>query len=251
MSTKWAVVLEYDGTDYHGYQIQNKEKTVQKEFEEAIFNVLGESIHTQGASRTDVGTHSIGQVVAFETNGDLSGEVLKRAINHNLSKTIRIVKIKEVSLKFDPRRDAISRIYKYTFYKRDVHSPIYDRFSYWIPEKINLNTMKEAVKMLKGKHEFKYFTPNPSKYSNTVRNIFDVKLDSSKSFITFEIEADSFLYHQIRKIAGVLLDIGKNKISINALKGSLLNNNQIEKSSLLPAKGLCLMKINYLENIFV
>ena len=89
--------------------------------------------------------------------------------------------------------------------------------------------MKKAVHILKGKHEFKYFTPNPSNYSNTVRNVFDTKLTVSKSFITFQIEADSFLYHQIRKIAGVLLDIGKNKISINALKGSSLNNNQIDR----------------------
>ena len=251
MSTKWAVILEYDGTDYHGYQIQNKEKTVQKEFEEAIFNVLGEFIHTQSSSRTDVGTHSLGQVVSFQTNGILTGNVLKRAINHNLSKNIKIAKIKEVSLEFDPRRDAISRIYKYTFYNRDVNSPIHDRFSCWIPDKINLTEMKKAVHILKGKHEFKYFTPNPSNYSNTVRNVFDTKLTVSKSFITFQIEADSFLYHQIRKIVGVLLDIGKKKISINQLKKSLLDDNQIEKCSLLPSKGLCLMKINYPENIFI
>ena len=111
--------------------------------------------------------------------------------------------------------------------------------------------MKKAVHILKGKHEFKYFTPNPSNYSNTVRNVFDTKLTVSKSFITFQIEADSFLYHQIRKIVGVLLDIGKKKISINQLKKSLLDDNQIEKCSLLPSKGLCLMKINYPENIFI
>jgi tRNA pseudouridine38-40 synthase len=258
--------IQYDGTNYNGWQIQpseisdcKKQKsiiTIQGTIQDTIKKITGEDAKVTGSGRTDAGVHAIEQVASFKTLSGLSADVIKRALNANLPDDIRIIDACDAELNFHPRYGAKSKIYFYIISNSHIISPFLYRYAWKIPHKLNFQEMKHASEFLKGRHDFSAFRASGCSAKNSVRTVFNVSLERSDtihfmdtglagSFLKISIEADAFLRHMVRNIVGTLIEVGKGKIKTIETKEILLSKDRKLAGPTAPAKGLFLEKINY------
>ena len=246
MDRKIALLIEYDGTKFYGFQYQPHYPTIQGEIKNAITGLNLSLGRIEGAGRTDTGVHALGQVVSFDTNSSLDIEDIESGINHFLPTDIAVQKAYEVSVKFSPRRDAISRRYRYTFLTRSTRSPLSERYAFRIAKPVDIEKMTKALFVLKGTHDFVNLC---GKYEgSTIRNLIDVSLNIDEEKFYIDLEANAFLPHQVRRIAGLLYQVGLNKFEIKDIV-KILNreeDNYIRPNiPTLPACGLVLLKVKY------
>ncbi len=245
-TTKVVLIIEYEGTRYHGFQLQGKLPTIQRELETALFSLTGEKNRVVTASRTDAGVHAKAQVVSFRTKSGYSPDIFINALNYYLPDDIAVKAAYRAKDSFNVRRDAVSREYNYSILNGKTRSPLRDRFCYLLTGKLNIEAMNEACRVLLGEHDFVSFVSNKeAAEKSTVRRVERVEFRKEGDLVIFNIVANSFLMHQVRNTVGSLIRLGRGKISKEEFK-SILEAEQPGKAwPAAPAKGLCLVRVNY------
>lgn len=249
-----ALVVEYEGTNYAGFQLQASEPTIQGEIEQALFRFTGEEVRIRGASRTDSGAHALGQVVDFCSGSRFPAETFPRALNHYLPDDIRIVKAARVGHEFHSRRDAVGRVYRYKILNRPWPSALRRRQCHWVRETLTVERMDQAAQDLLGQQDFRPFSPSHPFDKSAVRHVREWRVSKSSEdpeVITITCESNGFMQHQIRRTNAVLVEIGKGNLPVDAIKTVLAQNESKEANLILasaptlPAKGLCLVEVRY------
>ena len=241
------ITIEYDGTDYAGWQIQKSHtsKTIQETIEKALHKILQEKIRLIGSGRTDAGVHALAQVANFTTASKIGLGKLRRALNGNLPVDIRISKIEEVDFKFNSRFSAKSKVYRYTILNRAFSSPLLKNTTHFLHCPLNLALMQKEARAISGRHDFASFTASGGKKRNPVKTIKKIKITRKNNLISIEIEADGFLYKMVRNIVGTLIEIGKGRFSKGSLKKILAAKDRKMAGPAAPARGLLLVKVKY------
>ncbi|MDD4899708.1 MAG: tRNA pseudouridine(38-40) synthase TruA [Candidatus Omnitrophica bacterium] len=239
------IEIEYDGSGYFGWQVQRGFKTIQGVLEKTLQKILKEKIRVIASGRTDSGVHALAQVANFFTRSQIAPKALQKGLNSLLPEDIKVKGVREVDPRFHSRFSAKSKIYRYTILNREFSDVFLRHTVYFYPFPLNIKTMRDAAKLLTGKHNFRSFQASAGKEKNPVKTIKKIKVAKSKNFIYIDIEADGFLYNMARNIVGTLLEIGKGKLSKENLQSILLAKNRIFSGPTAPAKGLSLMKVRY------
>ncbi len=245
-TTKIVLIAEYDGTRYHGFQLQATLPTVQWEIEKALWKLTGEKTRVMTASRTDAGVHAKGQVVSFRTKSPLPPQTFVNGLNYYLSRDVAIKAAYRVGDSFNVRRDAISREYNYYILNSLTRSPIREGFSYRVGRRLDIEAMNQACQALIGEHDFISFASSMGiEIKNTVRRVYQAEMEKDGELVTFNMVASSFLTHQVRNTVGTLIRVGVGKMKIDEFCSII----EMKKPDLVgptaPACGLCLMQVNY------
>jgi tRNA pseudouridine38-40 synthase len=241
---RYRAIVEYDGTDFLGYQLQARGRTVQGEIEKSLQQVTQLVIRIEGAGRTDAGVHAIGQVIAFNAIWKHSLEELHRALNATLPDDIVISHLKIVDPAFHPRFDALSRSYRYTIMNQPWVSVLQRRYAYHVRKKLDVMAMKEASHLLIGSHDFASFG-KPPQGENTIRQVTQAEWATNDNQLTFEITANAFLYRMVRTIVGTLIQVGLGQITVGEFKDILAARDLSRSAPPAPAHGLCLVRVTY------
>jgi tRNA pseudouridine38-40 synthase len=251
-TTKILLVIEYDGTRYHGFQWQDGPLSIQGELEKALTKLTGERRRVMSASRTDAGVHALGQVVSFRTGSALPTDNFVSGLNHYLPSDIAVKAAYRINDNFNVRREAISREYSYYILNRPTRSPIWEGFSYLVPGELDIEAMNRACSSLLGEHDFASFAGrNGVSPESTVRRVFSAEVTRDGELVVFKIAANSFLLHQVRNTIGALIRVGLGKMTIDEFKNILEARELALAGPTAPACGLCLNRVNYpvpLEN---
>ncbi|MBU0547764.1 MAG: tRNA pseudouridine(38-40) synthase TruA [Candidatus Omnitrophica bacterium] len=246
--------IEYDGTHYHGWQVQNNirasahyqpKKTIQNVLEQVLKKVLQEDIKLIVAGRTDSGVHAFSQVANFKSSSKMSLERLRWAANCLLPEDIKVIRINKVGPDFNSRFCAKSKIYRYTILNRKYSSPLLAARVHFFYHPLDVRLMRSEAKILLGRHNFKSFQAAELRQRNPVRTIKSIKITKDKHLLHIDIEADSFLYNMVRNIAGTLLEIGRGRFPKGSMRRILESCNRKLAGPTLPGKGLCLVKVRY------
>ncbi|MFH0935300.1 MAG: tRNA pseudouridine(38-40) synthase TruA [Candidatus Omnitrophota bacterium] len=237
--------IEYDGTNYAGWQVQNSNKTIQSVIEKTLQRILQEKVHLIVSGRTDSGTHALAQVANFKTKSKIPPDKLRLALNSWLPADIAISKAEEKALDFHSRFDAKSKIYRYSILNRPHPSPLQRKAVYFYRHPLNVSLMRKESKVLLGRHNFKSFQAVDKTERNPVRTIKNIRITVDNGLVCIDIEAGGFLYNMVRNIAGTLIEIGRGRFKPGDLKRILLGRDRRLAGPTVPARGLCLMKVNY------
>jgi len=240
-----ALCIEYDGTPYNGFQSQSTANTVQDKIEEALFKLTHTNTRIKAAGRTDSGTHAIQQIISLDVNNDYSPTTYIKALNYFLPPAIRVKSAMDVQPTFDPRRDAISRVYRYTIANQETAPALERNQVHWIRQRLNVKNMHAAAQYLVGTHDFKEFAAPMQNSKSTIRKMFRSEVWKENNSIFVELEANAFLTHQVRKIVSVLVGVGIGKASPTIILDALNKNITLDKWAPVPAKGLCLLQVKY------
>ena len=241
--TKFALVVEYDGTRYHGFQFQANATTIQEGLEKAIARLTGEPVRVLAASRTDAGVHARGQVVSFRTNKDYPPPVWVRALNSYLPEDIAVRAAYRVPEEFHVQRQAVSREYGYALLDHPYRSPLRRRYTCHIPQPLDLEAMDQACSYLVGEHDLSSFSPQP--HPRPVRRVFQAGVSRRGGLVIFSILASSFLPHQVRHTAGALVRVGQGRLAPEGFLAMLQARRPGLAGPALDPWGLCLVRVNY------
>ena len=242
----YKITVEYDGTNYNGWQVQKDEKnlaTIQGELENVFQRILCKKIKITGSGRTDTGVHAKAQCASFKSDTKIPLWKIQKAVNTYLPEDIRVKAIKKVRDSFNARFSAEKKWYRYVILNQKVLSPINRYYSLHCPYKLDIKVMKKAAGILKGRHDFSGIVLTNDE--DKVRNIYKLKVFEKNGFILIDIVGNGFLYKMARRITGVLLDAGRGKIGIDDVRGLLSRKKAKIDIQTAPAHGLTLMKVYY------
>ncbi len=248
------LVIEYEGTNYAGWQEQrvkdtsttgNPQPTVQAHVRDAIIKVVGEEVVLYGASRTDSGVHALGQTANFKTSSDLTVEKFVPAINYYLPPDIVVQSAEEVPEDFHSQFSARSKVYSYTVLNDRVPCALNRNLSYHYPWPLDVEGMKEASQCLTGRHDFKAFSVESNDKKDGIRTIKSFDISQQDRYIRFVVEADGFLHKMIRGIVGTLLLVGRGKLGAEGFRQILDSRDRRLAGPTAPARGLTLVRVNY------
>ncbi|MFW6134010.1 MAG: tRNA pseudouridine(38-40) synthase TruA [Elusimicrobiota bacterium] len=234
-------VVEYDGTNYFGWQIQPKLPTVQNDIQFALKKLFQKDIEVMYSSRTDRGVHARGQVIKFETPFSLPCMRIKNALNGILCKDIIIKHISECSPEFNPRFDPISKKYIYRILNQKDNDYILKNFVWHLPVDLNFKKIESGLRIFRGEHDFFLFS-SPEEGKNTIIEIINAGLEIKNSLVEIKIQAPYFLTHMVRYIVGYLVGLGKGKVSVEKLK-KMLKAQGKRCTFCAPPQGLELNKV--------
>jgi len=245
-TAKIILIIEYDGTRYHGFQWQAGLPSIQGEVEKAIKRLTGERRRLIAASRTDAGVHAKGQVVSFRTESPLPTNTFISGLNYYLPRDIAVKSAYRVSDSFNVRRDAISREYSYYILNSPTRSPTREAFSHLVASPLDIEAVNQACQALIGEHDFASFASgNGARIKSTVRRVFKAELERNGELVIFNMVANSFLPHQVRNTVGCLIRVGLGKMSIDEFRSIIKTRKLGMAGPTVPACGLCLIRINY------
>jgi len=242
------LTITYDGSTYHGWQIQPGLRTIQGVITEAIQDLLGSEVRLFGASRTDAGVSALGQVGLIQIDSPIPAENLAKAITDRLPADIAITEAVEVPEGFDLMGAVTSKLYRYTIFTGQVRPVLQIRHCWHLPTKLDTTAMAEAAKLLVGKKDFKSFASAADKRENTVRTIFRFDIcnkEEENDLLYVEVEGDGFLYNMVRNIVGTLVEVGVGSWRPEKINEILEAKDRTAAGQLAPAQGLCLMWIKY------
>jgi tRNA pseudouridine38-40 synthase len=247
LTKRLALVLEYDGTDYCGFQWQANAPSIQGALEAALEKLTGETVRVLGSSRTDAGVHARGQVVSFKTGSALPVEAFVHGLNYHLPEDIAVKSASQVNDSFLVRTMSVSREYSYYILNSRTRSPIAARFAHRVTCALDIDAMHLASQALVGIHDFASFASDLSgePQMSTVRQVYQAKVERHEDMVVFNIVANAFIRHQIRSTAGALVQVGLHKLSQSDFNGLLAARQIGLAGPTLPAYGLCLMRVNY------
>jgi tRNA pseudouridine38-40 synthase len=249
---RFAGIVEYDGTSFKGFQRQPNRFTVQGEIERCLENMIGSFVQITAAGRTDAGVHSRGQVIAFSIDVCYQTEVIKRALNARLPKDIRIISLVDIVDQFDPRRDAITRSYRYVVSTGSSESVFDNRFSHYIGASLNSKKMEKGMQLFIGEHDFCNFAGSGVQITtNTIRNVKEAYIEDFGDKVELYFEANAFMRHQVRNMAGLILRVGLSRSSLSDVSRFLESNLGTIRPPMLPAKGLFMEKVTYPDSVFI
>jgi tRNA pseudouridine38-40 synthase len=238
-----ALLIEYDGTAYGGWQIQKNSDSVQGEIEKSLSEMLREKVRLTGAGRTDAGVHAKGQVANFFTSSEWSPAKFVSALNGTLPPDIAIRAASEVRPEFHSRFDAIARRYSYRIIARKT--PIDRAFAAFFPFTLSLENMNSAAEFLRGEMSFKAFTKYADQQRHFTCNLAFARWSRDAEVLVFEIEANRFLHGMVRAIVGTLVDVGRGKLTIDDFHSIINSGERALASMSAPACGLCLEEVKY------
>ncbi|MSP78326.1 MAG: tRNA pseudouridine(38-40) synthase TruA [Dehalococcoidia bacterium] len=241
-----ALVLEYEGTAYQGFQVQPGLPTVQGELEIALEKLFGMPVKTSGAGRTDAGVHALEQVVTFSATRPYAMDAIQSAMNFYLPDDIMVHAAYRVPADFDPRRDATSRVYEYTIWNAPTLSPMLRRVTHHLPHKLDVALMNKAAQALVGTHDFAAFTTaEEAREGSTVRTVISARVERKGSKVIATIESNAFLAHQVRLTIGALVDAGLGRLEVSDFARMVYRPEGKRVTVALPPTGLVLKKISY------
>ena len=239
------LTIEYDGKDFNGWQKQPNKLNIQGEIERAIEEITGEKVDLIASGRTDAGVHALAQMANFKTNSNLPVKKYPIALNTKLKKSIRIQKAEEVEEGFHSRYHCKQKTYRYVINNSEQGSSIYRNLEYFVPNKLNVEKMQEAVKYFEGEHDFKAFKASGTSSKSSVRIIYKTKVEKQGDRIIIEITGNGFLYNMVRIIAGTLVEVGLGKIEPNEIPEIIEKRERTRAGKTLPPQGLYLVKVEY------
>ena len=240
----YQLKLAYDGTDFLGFQRQRKGRTVQSELENALKNLGWKEKSIQAAGRTDTGVHAIGQVIAFALDWRHSDLNLQNALNAILPMDMAVKSVRKATGEFHPRFDALSRKYRYSIYCDSIRDPLLDRFAWQVHPKVKLGLLEDAAKQMIGTHDFKCFGRPPKEESGTIRTIISAEWKRGKIFFQFDVSANAFLYHMVRRMVFLQVKVGQGVISAVELLEAVEGRSNLIPG-IAPARGLVLVEVKY------
>jgi tRNA pseudouridine38-40 synthase len=246
MTTNYKLIVEYDGSRYHGWQRQKEDRSIQGEIEKVLKTITTRNVTLIGSGRTDAGVHARGQVANFKCNTRLTPEDLINGLNHLLEDDIVIKVCQPVSANFHARYDAKSKVYHYQILNRALPAAIGRQYSWFIRKALNREAIRAAIAHIIGRHDFKAFEGSGSARQHTTRCIYSAELSEQDSgLLVFQIESDGFLRYMVRNIVGTLVDVGLEKLTPHDFKCILDSKDRSQASATAPAQGLTLIKVNY------
>jgi tRNA pseudouridine38-40 synthase len=241
----FKLILEYDGTNYHGWQIQPNLPTIQGILESTISRVAQHDVNVTGAGRTDAGVHALGQVANFSTSARLSTEEWLRALNGLLPPDIAVLSVEAVPDTFHARFDAKSKLYRYLLLTRVHRSALSRSKVLHHPHPLDLDAMEAAARALIGTHDCSSFQGSPTDTENPVCTITKLTVDRFGDEVIFEVEANRFLKQMVRNIVGTLLEVGRGKLKAGEVAEILAVKDRTKAGPTAPAHGLYLVKVDY------
>lgn len=239
------LIISYDGTHYAGWQFQKNAISIQEVLESALKKITGCVVKLKAAGRTDSGVHARHQVANFHTKSKIPLKRIKDALNSALPEDMLINSVEGVSQKFDSQRCAKLKHYRYTVTTSHFVDPFIRHFVTRFSYPLNINSMGRAAASLAGRHDFKAFQAAGSKEKNTVRTIKKIRIEKKGNLVYIDMWADGFLYNMARTISGTLLEIGRGKLPESRIAEILKKKTRALAGPTAPAKGLCLMKVEY------
>ncbi len=239
------LTIEYDGKDFNGWQKQPTKLNIQGTIEQAIKQITGEDVELNASGRTDAGVHAIGQVANFKTNSQIPIEKFAIAINSRLKKSIVIKRAEEVDERFHSRLNCKKKTYRYIINNTPEGTAIYRNLETHIPQKLDVEKMKEAVKYFEGEHDFKAFKASGTSSKSSVRKIYEAIVYQVGDKIYIELTGNGFLYNMVRIIAGTLVDVGLGKIEPKKIPEIIQQKKRENAGKTLPPNGLYLLKVMY------
>lgn len=239
------LVVEYDGTDFVGWQRQLNGPSIQGSIEEATRRLTGMETSVVGAGRTDAGVHALGQVAAFTTRSRLSLVELRRGLNALLPRSIAVCAVDEVPRAFDPRRDACGKLYRYQVWNAEARSPLLARTSWHVRHPLDAVAMQAAANLLVGEHDFSAFRAADCERRNPVRLMRRLEILRQGHRLNIETEATAFLKHMVRIIVGTLVDVGRGYLPAAAVGEILASRDRTRAGPTAPPLGLQLVRVDY------
>ncbi len=239
----YKITVCYDGTDYHGWQIQPRKKTIQGLLEKALYHFKSQRITVTGAGRTDAGVHAAAQVAHFKADLNYPEDELQRALNGNLPPDIRVTKVETADRDFHSRKHAKSKIYQYRIFNAPDITPFQIRYVLYHPGPLDLKKMQEAAFLFKRKDDFTSFSSN--RLLNPVKKVMHSQFIRKGKELIYTVEADGFLKYMARTMTGALIAVGEGKIAPPQIDTLFKENKRDPLIPTAPAKGLCLIKVKY------
>lgn len=246
MDKNFKLTIEYDGTNYHGWQIQPNGPSIQQAIESEIKTMTNQSIRLNGSGRTDAGVHAMGQVANFSCDTRITAKAFQKGLNSLLADDIAIRECIEVPLAFHARFDAKSKRYCYHISNQPIAPAIGRHYAWWIRTPLDLNAMQQAAAHLIGRHDFKAFEGTGSPRSTTVRHVTQARLVAdAPGTIRFEISADGFLRYMVRNIAGSLVAVGRGDMTADQFQTVMAALDRHQAAATAPPQGLFLVEVEY------
>ena len=240
------LVIEYDGTNYHGWQVQPNGLTVQEVIEEKIEIMTRKRARLIGSGRTDAGVHALGQVANFLTHSTIPVEGFQKGLNSLLPRDIVVQSAEEMDLQFHAQYGAKGKTYRYVILQREFPSALFRNYSWRVPGALNVPALEEASRLLTGRQDFTSFQGADADTEDPVREVFRAEWSVKESgFLHFTIEADGFLKHMVRNIVGTLVDVGKGKQSPEQFGQVLRARDRRQAGMTAPPQGLFLVGVKY------
>lgn len=239
------MLLQYDGSNYHGFQRQKNAHTIQAEVEQGIFHLTGEKVSILCAGRTDAGVHALGQVITFDTCSNIPPDKWKFALNSVLPPDLMVLESSEANRDFHPRYHALKKRYCYMIYRQHSGSVFQRNHAYCNNEPLDITRMQQAGTYFIGEHDFRAFCASGSSARTFVRNIGICQVIEEEPFLNLNIEGNGFLYNMVRIIMGTLLDVGRGNLFPEDIPRIIDGRDRSLASATAPAQGLYLVSVQY------
>jgi tRNA pseudouridine38-40 synthase len=247
----YKLLIQYDGTDFHGWQVQDNQRTVQGELQRVLSLLEDADVTVSGSGRTDAGVHAEGQVASFKFARNLTTEKLRSAINGNVWKDLRILQVERVSDDFHARFSAKGKTYVYRVVNAPVISPFWSRYAHHEGRPLDVAKMNEVARVFLGKHDWTAFSSANSDAQTRVRTITEFTIESSwdpranASIIEFRITGDGFLRYMVRSIVGTMLEVGRGEKDSDTIQTAIISGDRSQAGITAPPNGLTLVKVYY------
>jgi tRNA pseudouridine38-40 synthase len=247
----YKLTIQYDGTDFHGWQVQDNDRTIQGELERVIGTLEDAEVKVIGSGRTDAGVHAEGQIANVVLERPFSPERLRNAINGNLWRDIRIMKVEEAPNEFHARFSAVSKTYVYRIVNAPVMSPFLRRFALHESRPLDVGAMTAASRFLLGEHDWTAFSSARSDGEGRVRTVSDCVIEThwderaGAAVIEFRISANGFLRYMVRSIVGTILEVGRGEKDSDTIQTAIITGDRSLAGKTAPAHGLTLFRVKY------
>jgi tRNA pseudouridine38-40 synthase len=242
---KYAGLVEYDGSEFAGWAAQPGMRTVEGTLSQALQTVLRHPVELSVAGRTDAGVHASGQVVSFETNGDLEPPVVAYKATAVLPKDLALRRCVEAEEGFDARRDAESRSYEYRIVNDPVRSPLKRRRAIYVARELDFGLLQHAAKLVLGTHDFRAFTPTRTYHVRFERIVTESVWEESGDLLVYRVTADSFLYGMVRTLVGTMLEVADGHREVASFERLLAGGERSDAGQAVASKGLTLVGVGY------
>lgn len=242
----YRMVIQYDGGRYRGWQRQgNHSDTIQGRIEQVLSRWMGHEVEIDGAGRTDAGVHALAQVANVRLPEVLDADEIKQYLNEYLPEDIRILKIDVAGERFHSRYHATGKVYEYHLLKQDRYCVFSRKYCWQMSEKLDVEKMREATKLLIGEHDFKGFCTKASKKKSTIRRLETVDIFETEEEITLRFEGSGFLYNMVRILTGTLVEVGAGKRDLLSINDIFQKKERRLAGETAPAQGLFLVQVKY------
>ena len=247
----YKLLLQYDGTDFHGWQIQEGHRTVQGELTRALSLIDGRSVNVHGSGRTDAGVHAEGQVASVEIERDISPGKLRAAINGNVERDVRVLTVETAADDFHARYSAVEKTYVYRIVNAPVISPFWWRYAHHDARPLDLEQMRNGAELFRGRHDWTAFSAAQSDVEDRVRTVTEIEVTvrtderAQGTLIEIRVSAEGFLRYMVRAMAGTLMALGRGELNRDLISEALETGNRPLAAVTAPACGLTLLRVRY------